>query len=326
MAFQDSFLSLMVSDQKVTRTETFLWEMEKVIPWSMFVDTLTPYYEKSGKTGSDSPIGGRPRRWLLLMLKMYCLSQWYNLSDEATEEAIYDRISFQKFLDINIVSLSVPDETTLENFRYMLEENNLTKVLFEQMNTFLENKWLILKRWTSVDATIITAPSSTKNKKKERDPEMKSTKKGSNYSFGMKIHAGTDTETGVIHSVEVTAANIHDSEKFDDCLHWKEWAVFADKGYFKDERKKTLRSKGIFCGILDKAKRGSKLSSSQKKRNKQLSSVRAKTEHPFHTMKCLFGYRKVRYKWLEKNTVQVFAIAMLANIHRVRKSLLYEYS
>jgi IS5 family transposase len=183
MAFQDSILSLAISDKKIVRSEAFLSEMNEVIPWNTFIEILTPYYEVSGKTGKDSSTGGRPRRGLLLMLKMYFLSQWYGLSDEATEEAIYDRLSFQKFLDINLVTLSVPDATTLENFRHMLEKDNLTEVLFSHMNTLLENHGLLLKRGTSVDATIITAPSSTKNEKKERDPEMKSTKKGANYSF-----------------------------------------------------------------------------------------------------------------------------------------------
>lgn len=247
MSFASSFLALASSEMKATRSAKFLTEMQQIIPWEEYLSILAPY-TKPAKTG-------RPRKDTVVLLKMYFLQQWYGLSDEATEDAVYDRISFQKFLDINLSSDTVPDSTTLEDFRHLLETHKLTQLFFEAIKSFMLRNNLIMKKGTSVDATIIEAPSSTKNKDKKRDPEMRSTKKGNNWHFGMKVHAGTDIDSRTAHTIQVTSANVHDSEKFEDCLHGEEKAVFADKAYSKKERKQDMRQKGVYCGIIDKASR-----------------------------------------------------------------------
>jgi IS5 family transposase len=258
---------------------------------------------------------------LLLMLKIHFLQQWYNLSDPGMEEAIYDRNSFQKFLDIDLLADDVPDETTILNFRHFLEEHKIPEKLFEVTNIVLEQNGLIMKKGTTVDATIITASGSTKNNAHKRDPEMKSTKKGANYHFGMKAHTGTDMESGVVHTLKVTSANESDVVQLEDLLHGEEKAIGGDKAYASDKKKKECRELGIAYTILDKAKKGKKLSSKQKKRNKKYSSIRALVEHPYQVIKHQWGHRKVRYKGLFKNTMQFFTLFMLANIFKVRRKL-----
>ena len=210
------------------------------------------------------------------------------------------------------------DETTICKFRHFLETHGLTEKMFGIVRTILEEKGYMVKDGTCVDATIIRAASSTKNQKKQRDPEMSSTKKGANYTFGMKAHIGSDAKSKLIHSVKTTTAKTHDSEVFDELLHGKEQAVFADKAYVNKEKKKAWRQEGKYWGVQEKATRGKQLSSSQKKKNKKHSSVRAGVEHPFHTIKCLWGFRKTRYRGLKKNTVQIFSLCFLANLYRVR--------
>jgi IS5 family transposase len=247
MSFASSFLALASSEMKTTRSARFLTEMLEIIPWEEYLTILKPY-TKPAKTG-------RPRKDTRILLKMYFLQQWYGLSDEATEDAVYDRLSFQKFLDINLSTDTVPDSTTLEDFRHLLETHKLSQIFFEAIQSFMQRHNLVMKKGTSVDATIIEAPSSTKNQSKKRDPEMRSTKKGNDWYFGMKVHTGTDIDSKTAHTIHVTSANIHDSEKFEECLHGEEKAVFADKAYHKKQRKQNMRQKGIYCGIIDKASR-----------------------------------------------------------------------
>jgi len=313
MSSTQSFLSLALGKRKL-RCERFLDEMDQVIPWYRLINKVEKHY-KEKKTG-------RNRTETKLLLKTYFLQQWYNLSDPGAEEAIYDRNSFQKFLNIDLLSDNVPDETTILNFRHFLEENNLQEKFFKIMNKVLEKNGLTVKEGTILDATIITAPTSTKNEEKKRDAEMSSTKKGNNWYFGMKAHIGVDHKSGIVHSIEATTAKIHDKEKQNDLLHGEEKAIFGDKGYYKEEDKREMREKEIFCGILDKAKRNHSLSNKQKKRNKKLSSVRAKVEHPFQIIKCQWGYRKVRYKGLLKNTMQLNVLFGLANLYMNRKKLM----
>jgi len=313
MSSTQSFLSLALGKRKL-RCERFLDEMDQVIPWYRLINKVDKHY-KEKKTG-------RNRIETKLLLKIYFLQQWYNLSDPGAEEAIYDRNSFQKFLKIDLLSDNVPDETTILNFRHSLEENNLQEKFFKIMNKVLEKNNLIVKEGTILDATIITAPTSTKNEDKKRDEEMSSTKKGNNWYFGMKAHIGVDHKSGIVHSIEATTAKIHDKEKQNDLLHGEEKAIFGDKGYYKEEDKREMREKEIFCGILDKAKRNHSLSNKQKRRNKKLSSVRAKVEHPFQVIKCQWGYRKVRYKGLLKNTMQLNVLFGLANLYMNRKKLM----
>jgi IS5 family transposase len=313
MSLRQSFLSLALSKKKL-RCERFLDEMDKVIPWYRLINKTQKYY-------TESKIG-RKRTDIKLLLKIYFLQQWYNLSDPAAEEAIYDRNSFQKYLNIDLLSDSVPDETTILNFRHLLEENNLQEKFFKIMNKVLDKHNLIIKEGTILDATIITAPSSTKNKDGKRDEEMSSTKKGNDWYFGMKAHIGVDHKSGIVHTVKATTAKIHDNAMKYDLLHGKEKAVFGDKGYYKEEDKKEMRRNGIFCGILDKAKINHPLSNKQKRRNDRLSSIRAKVEHPFQVIKCQWNYTKVRYKGLLKNTMQLYVLFGLANLYMNRKKLM----
>jgi len=230
------------------------------------------------------------------MLKVFFLQKWYTLADVSVEEEIWDRKSFQKFLNIDAGSDGVPDATTLENFRHTLEKNKTGEMLFERLSHIFLEQGLILQKGTSVDATIIAAPSSTKNQEKKRDPEMKQTKKGNQWYFGMKLHCGTDTESGCIHTLHTSGANKNDSLYFEDCLHGKEQVVFADKAYQKKERIQNLRANGISVQIHRKARKGEKLSQRQEAENRKRSTVRSKTEHPFQIIKNIFGWKKVRYR------------------------------
>jgi IS5 family transposase len=310
---QSSFLAL--AHYKKLRCERFLDEMDAVIPWEQFLDAMTPFIEEKHT--------GRKRTDTLILLKIHFLQQWYNLSDPGAEEAIYDRNSFQKFLDIDLLAQIVPDETTILNFRHFLEEHGLQATFFDLVTRILEDRHLLMKNGTIVDATIIEAPSSTKNEEKKRDPDMSSTKKGNDWHFGMKAHIGVDAESGLVHTIETSTAKVHDKAKMNDLFHGEEKAKFGDKGYVGDADKREARRAGVFWGILDKGRINHPLSGSQKKRNKQLSSVRAFVEHPFQVVKCQWGYVKVRYRGLQKNTAQLQTLFMLVNLFKVRRKLLY---
>lgn len=312
MAVQPSFLSL--AQHRKLRCEKFLDEMETVIPWQQFSAAIAPHYPQNTV--------GRQAKELLVMLKIYFLQQWFNLSDPGAEEAICDRISFQKFLGIDLLSDAVPDETTILNFRHLLEEHKLQEQFLEITNTLIAGKGYFMRKGTIVDATLIAAPSSTKNKEKKRDPEMSQSKKGGQWYFGMKGHIGVDADTGLIHSVETTTGKRNDIAMLDRLLTGKEKAVFGDKGYYSSKRKRKMRAAGLFYGISTKANRHHKLSSSQRKRNRKMSSVRAKVEHPFHVIKNLWHFTKVRYRGLEKNGLQLQALFALCNLYLVRKRLL----
>jgi len=217
---------------------------------------------------------------------------------------------------------TVPDETTILNFRHLLEENDLQEVIFKTINQHLEDKGLLMKRGTLVDATIIVAPSSTKNKSGKRDPEMSSTRKGNQYYFGMKAHIGVDSDSSLVHSLTGTEAKRHDSTQREALLHGEETVIGGDKGYSDEGFKKSCRAEGDVYAICDKAKRNHPLSNGQKKRNRQLSGWRAKVEHPFQVIKCQWNYRKVRYKGLKKNTGQLYMLFGLYNLFRVRRKLM----
>lgn len=327
---QLSFLSIALNKKKL-RCEKFLDEMSRVVPWAMLVSETHPYYsgnqdddkDKKHDTNNGVNKGGRPSFPLELMLKIHCLQQWYNLSDPSVEDAIYDRNSFQKFLGLDLISDKVPDETTILNFRHFLEKYNLSEAIFDAVNHFLEEKNLLVKEGTSMDATLITAPTSTKNKNKSRDPEMSSTKKNDQWYFGMKAHIGVQSRgKPLVHSFVATTAKEHDSVKTYDLLHGEETDIFADKAYDDQALKQVCRQQGIFYGITSKAKPKHPLSNKQKKRNKQFSSARAKVEHPFQIIKCIWNYRKVRYRGLKKNTGQLNILFALSNLFMIRKQLL----
>lgn len=310
---QLSFLSI-AQNRKTLKCERFLNEMTKVVPWEEISKEIKPFYCKG-------TIGRKPMP-LIRMLKIYCLQQWYQLSDPGMEEAIYDRNSFQKFLRLDLLQDRVPDETTILHFRHLLEKHNLGKKIFKLISDHLSKKGFLLREGTIVDATIISSPKSTKNKDKKRDEEMGSTRKNNKWFFGMKAHIGVDVKSGLVHSVEFSSASIHDRVFFPSLLHGKEEAVFGDKGYYSEKDKYYARDADVFWGVLDKGKRGHSLSKKQKKRNKKLSSIRAKVEHPFQIIKHLWGYSKTRYRGIEKNASQLSIMFALANLFKIRKKLL----
>jgi len=310
---QSSLLETATNGRKV-RADKFLEEMDKAIPWGRLLGKICKKYYKRRDNR------GRKRADVETLLRIYFLQQWFNLGDLSAEEMVHDRLSFRRFVNIDICETSL-DETTICKFRHFLEEHELTKKMFKIVADILTEKNLIVRDGTCVDATIIEASGSTKNKKNERDPEMSSTKKGANYRFGMKIHTGVDAKSKLIHTMKTTTASVHDSQVFDDCLQGEEQAVFADKAYISADKKCKFRAEGKFWGVQEKAGRGKKLSSAQKKRNKKTGSVRAGVEHPYLTIKHHWGHKKVRYKGLAKNTAQFFSLCFLANIHRVRYAL-----
>jgi IS5 family transposase len=311
MSAQPSFLS--IAHQKKLRCEKFLDEMEKVMPWPAMLAAIAPFY-----TEKDV---GRKHKELKMMLKIHFLQQWYDLSDPGMEEAIYDRNSFQKFLELDLLGDGVPDETTILNFRHLLEEHGLQKWFLVIVNDLLAKQGIIVTHGTITDATIIAAPPSVKNKEKKRDPEMHQTKKGNQWYFGMKAHIGTDTK-GFVHTIEVTKASVADGNVQERLYHGKEKAKFGDSAYQSREKKRAARNAKIFWGVTDKASRNHPLSASQRKRNNKTSGVRSFVEHPFQVLKCQWHHRKVRYRGLRKNGLQFTCLFALCNLFRARKMLL----
>jgi IS5 family transposase len=310
-----SFASLAYDNKKKkTRREKFLQEMEKVIPWKGLVEIIEKYYPKAGN-------GRRPMP-LEMMLRVYFMQQWYALSDPAMEDALYDIESMRRFAGIDIVADVVPDETTILHFRHLLEKHELTKKIFEKTQCYLREKGLLLREGTIVDATIINAPSSTKNRDKTRDKEMKQTKKGNQWYFGMKAHVGTDSNRGLVHSIIVTDAGVHDSQVMDGLLHGEEKAVYGDRAYTSEKRRKEYEARGIKWCVKRKACRHYQLTPEDIEYNHRQGRIRAKGEHVFLVVKHLWHYQKVRYKGLFKNAAQVFSVFALANLYLVRGELL----
>ncbi len=299
--------------KKKTRRERFLDEMDEVIPWRELVQVIIKHYPRAGNGRQPMPLEG--------MLRIYFLQQWYGLSDPAMEDALYDIESMRRFAGIDLEGDAVPDETTILHFRHLLEKHNLTKGLFEGINRHLSARGLLVREGTIVDATIINAPSSTKNREKKRDPEMKQTKKGNQWYFGMKAHVGTDTARGLVHSIVVTNAAVHDSRVMDELLHGEELSVYGDKAYAGEGKKTEYEARGIEWCIKRKANRGQQLTGEDKAYNHRQGQIRAKGEHAFRVVKHLWHYQKVRYKGLYKNAVQVFSLFTLANLYLVRHEL-----
>lgn len=308
-----SFASLAYENKKrKTRREKFLEEMEQVIPWGELIHIIEEHYPKAGN--------GRQPMPLERMLRIYFMQQWYGLSDPAMEDALYDIESMRRFADIDIAADVVPDETTILNFRHLLEKYNLTQRIFEKTQGYLSEKGLLLHEGTIVDATIINAPSSTKNQDKKRDPEMRSTRKGNQYYFGMKAHVGTDIQ-GLAHNLVVTNAAVHDSQIIDELIQGQEQAIYGDKAYSDEEKKQEYEAKGIKWQVNLRGCRWRRLTEAEVEINHQQSQIRAKVEHIFLVVKHLWHYRKVRYKGLYKNAVQVFSLFALANLYLVRHDL-----
>lgn len=295
---------------RATRKAEFLARMESLMPWSEFCGVIEPYYPKAGN--------GRPPVGLERMLRMYCVANWFNLSDEACEDALYDVPVFREFCRIDLGRERVPDATTLLNFRHLLEAHDLGAALFAKVGELLLANGMKLSGGTIVDATLIAAPPSTKNRDKTRDPEMHQVKKGNQWYFGMKVHIGTDSKTGLVHSASVTAANVHDSHQVPHLLYGKETRLYGDSAYRgKDQRE---RLKALAPKAKDftnkRAYKNRPLTEADKATNRRKSSVRAKVEHPFLVLKRLWGFAKVRYRGLVKNANRAFAMLAMININK----------
>src|SRR6267154_682593 len=300
---------------KKTRRTLFLEEMEKVVPWSELCGLIAPVYAKAGN--------GRPPVGAERMLRIYFLQQWFNLSDPGVEEALYDSAGMRQFVGIDLGREPVPDETTVCKFRHLLEQHGLGERMFERVGEHLQQKGLRLNAGTIVDATIINAPSSTKNARQERDPEMHQTRKGKQWYFGMKAHVGVDSQTKLIHSVVATAANAADCTMLPDLLHGEETRGWGDGAYqgqtevirecaprAQDSTQRRCRYKGQIVDEVAWAK------------NRTKSKVRAKVEHVFQVMKLQFGFVKVRYRGLKKNAHRLFVTCALVNLFVSRRKLL----
>lgn len=313
---QTTFASLSYdTKKKQTRREKFLLEMELVIPWGSLLAVIMPFYPKSGHRG-------RQPMPLPMMLRIYFLQQWFDLSDPGAEDALYEIESMRRFAGIELGEAPIPDETTILNFRRLLERHQLTAALMNTINDVLEAEGLLLKGGSMVDATIIHASPSTKNQSKQRDPDMHQAKKGNQYYFGMKIHVGADVDSGVVHTVSVTPANVADITELPNLLREEDRAVFGDAGYVNNQYKRAARGAGVYWGVALKARPKSRLGASQKQRNRKHSSIRSRVEHIFRVIKCQFGYTKVRYKGLAKNAAQVFSLIGLTNLYLKRRELM----
>ncbi|MFW8564815.1 IS5 family transposase [Orrella sp. 11846] len=305
--------------RKQTRREKFLSEMDRVIPWVRLLALIEPVYPK-GKNG-------RPPYPLQTMLRIHFMQQWFALSDPAMEEALYDNHSMRQFSGLSLSESRMPDETTILNFRRLLERHNLSARILAEINAVLDENGLLLKEGTIVDATIIAAPSSTKNKSGKRDPEMRQTKKGNNWHFGMKAHIGVDAESGLVHTVTTTSANEHDITQTHALLHGEETVVFGDAGYTGVEKREELQDVDVTWHIAmkpsqQKAIKGKRIQNTVAHIETLKASVRAKVEHPFRVIKRQFGFTKVRYKGLAKNTAQVLTLFTLSNLWMVRNKLM----
>jgi IS5 family transposase len=310
---QTTFESLAwANKKKFTRRERFLTEMDAVIPWTRLVLLIAPHYPKAGNGTQPMP--------LERMLRIYFMQQWFNLSDPAMEDSLYDSTSMRRFAGIELADDDVPDESTILRFRHLLEQHQLTQAIFAEVRSLLEEKRLLLKSGTIVDATIIEAPTSTKNAAGERDPQMRQTKKGGGWHFGMKAHVGTD-KRGTVHSLTATAANVHDLTEMPKLLHGEEREVFGDQLYWSNEHRKSALQRGIRYRINRRRANGG-LSRYERHLNRIRSGTRARGEHAFNVVKRLWGFTKVRYRGLAKNTVRLFTCFALANLYLLRRRLL----
>jgi IS5 family transposase len=314
MTHQPSFSQAeFAGKKKITRREKFLARMEELIPWTKLLAVIEPFYPKGER--------GRPPIGLERMLRVYFLQQWYGLADEALEDALYDSQALQGFARINLAAEGVPDATTLLKFRRLLETHDLCKGLFAAINADLTAQGLLLREGTLVDATLIAAPSSTKNQEKNRDPQMHQTKKGNQWYFGMKAHIGADRDSKLVHTVLVTAAHVADITKTRELLHGQETQVHADAGYTGVEKRAEIvalerkidwqiaRKRGQIKALAEGAEK-----EALKAVEKAKASVRAFVEHPFHILKNLFHHRKVRYRGLAKNGHQLYTLFGLVNV------------
>ena len=318
---QSSFTDLeYAAKKKLTRRDRFLAEIDAVTPWAALVAELEPFYSK-GKGRGRPPIG------LERMLRMYVAQQCFGLSDEGIEDAVYDSQSIRRFVGIDLGREGAPDATTLLKFRRLLEARELTRGIFEVINRQLAEKGLLMREGTIVDATLIAAPPSTKNGEKARDPDMHQTKKGNQWYFGMKAHIGVDADSGFVHTVLATAANVADVTQAHALLHGQETVAFGDAGYQGVEKREENQTPDVDWQVAMKRGQRKALPNNEYGRalevfEKAKASLRAKVEHPFHVIKNLFKHRKTRYRGLPKNAAQLFTLFGLANLMLARRHLL----
>ena len=306
--------------RRQTRRDRFLAEIDAITPWADLEGAIEPFYPKGNGAGRP-PIG------LERMLRMYVAQQCFGLSDEGIEDAIYDSQAIRLFVGIDLSHEGAPDATTLLQFRRLLEAKGLTKVIFDRINEHLWAKGLTLKEGTIVDATIIAAPSSTKNADQARDPEMHQTKKGNEWHFGMKAHIGVDADSGIVHTVVVTAANVNDVTQAHALLHGEETEVHADAGYQGVDKREENADKSVTWHVAMRPGKRRALPETERGRLLERvehikAKIRAKVEHPFHVIKNLFGHRKARYRGLAKNGAQLHTLFGLANLVLARRRLM----
>jgi IS5 family transposase len=313
--------------KRVTRREKFLGEMEQVVPWARLLESLTPFYPKGER--------GRPPIGLERMLRLYFVQQWYGLADEALEDAVSDSAAVRNFVGIDFGVENAPDATTVLKFRRLLEEHKLTAVILDQVNAHLSQRGLLMREGSMVDATIIKAPPSTKNKDKARDPEMHQTKKGNQWYHGMKAHIGADADSGLVHSTHYTAANESDVANTLEVLHGQEVEVHLDAGYTGIEKREEIlkaQANGTIKANItwSVAMRRSTIKALPDRMSKFLTrarekvkaQIRARVEHPFHVVKNLFNHKKARYRGIAKNGAQLDTLFALANLVIAKKKLL----
>ena len=315
LTFADSEFS---NKRRQTRKEKFLGRMDKLIPWARLEAVIEPHYPKAGNGRRPYPLSP--------MLRIHCMQQWYNLSDPAMEDALYEIASMRLFAGLSL-DKAIPDHTTILKFRHLLERHGLARQIFEEVNQWLSETGVLLKEGSLIDATIIEAPSSTKNKTGERDQEMHQTKKGNQWHFGMKAHIGVDARTGLTHSFTTTAANEHDLNQADQLLHGEEAFIFADAGYRGAEKRDELKDVSADWyiaeqpGKLKTLKKHPRINKVRIRTEYLKASIRAKVEHPFRIIKCQFGFVKARYRGLKKNDSKLAMLFALANVARVDQML-----
>ena len=300
--------------RKPTRRDEFLATMEAIVPWAALCEVIEPHYPKAGN--------GRPPIGLERMLRIHFIQHWFNLADLACEEALYDSASLRRFVGIDLGREPVPDATTLLKFRRLLGANKLGEALFAKVGQELQARGFKLNIGTIVDATIIGAPSSTKNADKARDPEMHQTRKGQQWYFGMKLHIGVDSQSGLVHSAVVTAANVHDKHPLPDLLHGNEQRVYGDSAYASQKaliHTKATKAKDF---TNQRTRRNGIVDEVVKSKNRNKSRIRARVEHVFGVIKRLWGFGKVRYRGLTKNATRAFTALALANIYLSRSRLM----
>ena len=307
--------------KKQTKREKFLSEMEEVVPWQALIDLIEPHYPKASKKG------GRPPYPLATMLRIHLLQQWYSLSDPAMEEALIEFPNMRRFAGIELISDRIPDETTILTFRHLLEKHDLGEQIFETVKAHLNAQGMTMRQGTIVDATLIAVPSSTKNKEGKRDPEMHQTKKGNQWYFGMKVHIGVDKDSGLIHSVETTSANVHDITRAAQLLHGEEEVVYGDAGYQGIEKRAEIADKSITFRVAMRPGKRRVLPKTPDGRLLDLvetakAHIRAKVENPFRVIKQQFGFQKTRLRGLAKNHCKVNVLAALTNLYLARGYLL----